>query len=90
MKNYLIIEDNIVTNVCLWDGDVNKWTPPNNAIVLEQETTPSRIWSLVNSEYELLDTVGDGAIGFTYDGTRCITHEEKPENPNIIPVTIAE
>lgn len=80
-QNYLIIQENVVTNVCLWDGDVNTWTPPAGATMLVQETTPTKIWGLVNNEYVLVDSIGDAGIGFTWDGTYCITNETKPTTP---------
>lgn len=92
-KNYLMIQENAVTNVCLWDGDVNSWTPPADAIMLIQETTPTKIWELneVKTEYVLTDSIGDADIGFTWDGSYCITNKQKPENPVYdIPVTTFE
>lgn len=79
IKNYLIIQENIVTNVVLWDGDIQSWTPPNGALALPQETTPTKIWDLVNDEYVLINSIGDALIGFTYDGQYCITNMPKPE-----------
>jgi hypothetical protein len=78
-QNYLIIQENVVTNVCLWDGDVNTWTPPADATMLVQETTPTKIWGVVNAEYVLVDSVGDAGIGFTWDGTVATTNQPKPE-----------
>ena len=79
IKNYLVIEQNRVTNVILWDGNAQTWAPPSDALVLSQETTPTKIWTLVNDEYVLVDSIGDALIGFTYDGTYCITDIPKPE-----------
>lgn len=74
-----MIQDNIVTNVTLWDGDVNSWQPPSNVIMLVAETVPTKVWGLVNNEYVLVDSVGDAVIGFTYADGVCTTHEPKPE-----------
>ena len=80
MNNYLIIENNLVTNICVWDGDVNSWQPPSEAITLIAETTPTKIWNLdlELKDYVLVDSIGNASIGFTYDGSVCITNEEKP------------
>lgn len=79
IQNYLIIEDNIVTNVCLWDGNTNSWQPPHNSITLIQETTPTKVWRLVDDEYVLVDSIGNACIGFTWDGLVAITNESKPD-----------
>lgn len=31
---YAMIKDGKVENVCLWDGDVSKWTPPDDMEVI--------------------------------------------------------
>lgn len=74
-----MIESNVVTNVCLWDGNTDTWTPPSDATMLVQSTTPTKIWGLVNNQYELVDSIGDATIGFTWDGTVCTTNQPKPE-----------
>lgn len=78
-QNYLIIKENIVTNVCVWDGNEQTWQPPQNATMLVQSTTLTKVWELVGKEYVLVDSVGDANIGFTYDGTYCITNEPQPQ-----------
>ena len=90
-QNYLIIEANVVTNVCVWDGDTTIWTPPINSIAIVQSTTPAMVWNAVIvdkviTDWELLETLGAGNIGFIWDGTNCITNEPKPEVP-VQPVT---
>lgn len=79
-----MIQENVVINVVVWNGDTSQWNPPNNVIMLSQETTPSQVWKLneTKTEYELKDTVGEAAIGFSYDGHFCITNLEKPEPPS--------
>jgi len=79
-QNYLIIEENIVTNVCLWDGNINTWQPPIDATMLIQATTPTKIWKLTleKTEYVLTDSIGNADIGFTWDGKVAITNQEKP------------
>ena len=82
-QNYLMIQENIVTNICLWDGNTQTWQPPQNATMLIQETTPTKVWELINDEYVLTSSVGNAKIEFTYDGSFCVTNEPKPEKSNI-------
>jgi len=82
-QNYLIVEANIVTNNVVWDGDVNTWMPPVDSIQLVQSTTPAMVWQPVIvdgkiTDYVLAEQIGAGSIGFTWDGTNCITNESKP------------
>ena len=84
-QNYLMIPTatNVVENVCVWDGDVNTWTPPADTLMLVQATTPAMVWQPVIvdgkiTDYVLTEQIGAGSIGFTWDGTNCITTETKP------------
>lgn len=88
-QNYLIIESNIVTNVCIWNGDISQWTPPQGAIALVQATTPAMIWQLNadKTDYVLTEVIGAGGVGFTWDGTDVTTNELKPNPPKPQPVT---
>lgn len=76
-----MLENSVVTNVCLWDGDTETWTPPAGATMLLQETTPALVWELVDGEYVLQEVLGQGQIGFTWNGTACMTNEPKPQPP---------
>lgn len=82
-QNYLIIEQNIVVNLVVWDGDTTKWTPPIGSIVLIQANTPSLVWQLNDDKtaYVLTEVLGNGQIGFTWDGSVLITNEPQPPNP---------
>lgn len=79
-QNYLIIQENVVTNICLWDGNTQTWQPPQSALTLVADTTPAKIWELnaEKTDYVLVNSVGDAGIGFTWDGTYCVTNEPKP------------
>jgi hypothetical protein len=82
MQNYLIInqETNIVENTCVWDGNTQTWNPPANSLVLVQATTLAVVW-VWNEELndtELQEQLGQGGVGFTWDGTKCITNQPKP------------
>ena len=90
-QNYLIIESNVVTNVVVWNGDTSNWTPPTGSLALVQATTPAMVWQPVIvdnkiTDYVLTEEIGGGSIGFTWDGTNCITNEPKPAIP-VQPVT---
>jgi hypothetical protein len=84
-QNYLIIENNVVTNVALWDGDTSQWTPPQGSIALVQAITPAKVWeldtTLVPPSYVLVEQIGQGQIGFTWDGTVLTTNEPQPIPP---------
>lgn len=86
-ENYLMIPKatNIVENICLWDGNPNTWTPPENYLMLLQATTPAKIWGWDGTEWVLVDQLGIGGIGFTWDGAACVTNESKP---TVVPTTI--
>ena len=34
MNKYAIIENGVVTNICLWDG-ITEWLPPENSSVVQ-------------------------------------------------------
>ena len=82
-QNYLMISTvtNIVENICVWDGDVNTWQPPADTLMLVQATTPAMVWvsdEAIPPVWTLTEQMGAGALGFTWDGTNCITNEPKP------------
>lgn len=35
VSRYAIVKDGVVVNLCLWDGDENKWTPPEGAVAVK-------------------------------------------------------
>lgn len=87
-QNYFVVENNIVVNCVVWDGDVNTWTPPANATMLIQTTTEALIWAPVFTDkkvtdWTLTETLGAGDIGFTWDATTQVltTNEPKPAIP---------
>lgn len=82
IRNYLQIQDNEVTNVVVWDGNVNTWQPPEGSIMLVQDETPAMMWmqdtSVSPAVYRLTEQMGLAGVGFTWDGTVCITNEPEP------------
>lgn len=79
IENYLIIEQNIVTNVCVWDGDTDTWTPPEGSVWVPQATTNTKVWVFKEIDYVLEDSIGNASIGFIWDGNYCVTNEDKPK-----------
>jgi hypothetical protein len=79
-QEYLQIENNIVTNLVMWDGNTNTWQPPANVTFLPNATTPCMIWeyNFTTKVYELKQTFGTGQIGFTWDGNVLMTSYPKP------------
>lgn len=86
-QNYLIIENNIVTNICVWNGDTSQWSPPQGSIALVQSNIPAIIWQLNvdETDFVLSEVMGAGDIGFTWDGTILTTNQPKPPLP-LVPV----
>jgi hypothetical protein len=87
MQNYLIINQatNIVENTCVWDGNTQTWSPPANYLALIQATTPAVIWVWNDAlnDTKLQEQLGQGGVGFTWDGTKCITNQPKPLIPEV-------
>lgn len=88
-QNYLIIEHNVVLNVCVWDGNTDEWTPPLGSIALAQSSTPALVWRINTAtspiKWELTEVIGAGDIGFTWDGTVLTTNAPEPA-----PITASE
>lgn len=86
-QNYLIIEQNVVINIVVWDGDTTQWTPPQGSVALPQATTPAMVWELVSgqAQYTLVEVVGVGDIGFTWDGSVLTTNQPQPQPPKPAP-----
>ena len=78
---------NVVENICYWDGNVNTWQPPANTLMLVQATTPAMVWVWNNNitppDFVLTEVLGQGQIGFTWNGTVVTTNQPKP----VIPTT---
>jgi hypothetical protein len=85
-QNYLIIENNVVTNIVYWDGNTNTWQPPADSIQLIKSTVPALIWDtdgLVPPSWVLKEYMGVGDIGFLWDISTQIltTNQPKPDYP---------
>jgi len=82
-QNYLMVQSNVVTNNVVWDGDTQTWTPPSNATMLVDATTPAMVWELNQdkTDYILVEQIGAGDIGFTWNGSVLTTNEPQPTIP---------
>lgn len=82
VQNYLMINQstNVVDNVCLWDGNPDTWQPPAGYLMLAQSTTMALVWfwDAPIKDWVLVQRVGEAQIGFTWNGTECVTNEPKP------------
>ena len=87
-QNYLMIENNVVVNTIVWDGDSNTWMPPVGATMLLQATTLAGVWVLNSdkTDWVLTEMYGLGSVGFTWDGIVLTTNEPKPD-PIVQPTT---
>ena len=90
-QDYLMINDstNTVENVVTWDGNSDTWQPPQGYTMLVQTTTPAMVWGLNEdaTDWILVEQIGVATIGFTWDGTACITDQPKPPKPQAQPTT---
>lgn len=74
-------QTSICENVVVWDGNADTWTPPAGYLMFIQASTPAKVWKWNKSAlaWELVIVVGQGGIGFTWDGTYLVTDEPMPE-----------
>jgi hypothetical protein len=91
LQNYLMIDlsVNTVENICLWDGNTETWQPPTGYLMLVQATTMALVWQWDKAipDWVLAQQMGQGQIGFTWNGSECVTNDPKPEPPQPQPVT---
>ena len=90
-QNYLIVANNVVVNLTVWNGDTSQWTPPQGSIALVQATTPAIVWvrdaTVTPAVYKLEEVIGAGAIEFTWDGSVLTTNLP---DPTVVPVNVLE
>jgi hypothetical protein len=81
-QNYLMIDlsVNSVENICLWDGNPETWQPPAGYLMLVQATTMAQVWVWDKTilDWVLTQQLGQGQIGFTWNGAECVTNDPKP------------
>jgi hypothetical protein len=87
IQNYLMINESthIVDSICIWDGNTETWQPPTNTLMLIQANTQALVWKLNadKTDYVLVEVLGSGAVGFTWDGSVLTTNEPKPVIPTV-------
>jgi hypothetical protein len=90
-QNYLMINQstNVVDNVCIWDGNPDTWPPPAGYLLLVQDYTLALIWFWDKAirDWVLAQQLGQGQIGFIWNGIECVTNEPKPAPLNEQPTT---
>lgn len=86
-QDYLMVNEstNIVDNSVVWDGNPNTWQPPAGYLMLADLQTPALVWELNadKSDWILVEQMGGGTIGFTWNTTTQIltTNQPKPAIP---------
>jgi hypothetical protein len=79
---YLQIQNNVVTNNVMWDGNTQDWQPPSDATMVITADTQALVWELNvdKTDYVLVEKLGQGQIGFTWNTTTQVltTNEPKP------------
>jgi len=79
-QNYFLIENNVVTNIEVWDTPL-----PTDITLIPQATTPAKIWTAnfttTPYSWEINTVIGAGDIGFTWDGTVLTTNQSQPSTP---------
>jgi hypothetical protein len=82
IQEYLMVnqETDICDNSCMWDGDTNTWQPPIGYLMLPKDTTPALVWDLntEKTDWVLVEKMGAGIVGFTWDGNDLVTNDTKP------------
>ena len=83
LQSYFVVENDVVTNIVVWDGNTDSWSPSANATMLVCATTMTKTWQLNNdaTSYVLTEVLGEGQIGFAWDGTILTTNKPKPADP---------
>lgn len=80
--------ENVCDNICNWDGNLDIWQPPAGYTMLVRSETPAIIWMLDDQlqppDWVLTEQMGEGQIGFTWDGKVLTTNQPKPEPPTPI------
>lgn len=48
---YAMIRNNVVENVCSWDGDTSRWQPPEGYLVIPAPDHVGRDWRYEGDEW---------------------------------------
>ena len=81
-QNYCMVNEttNVCDNITVWDGNPDTWTPPPGYLMLVQADTMALVWlwDAAIPDWVLAQEIGQGQIGFIWNGTELITNEPKP------------
>ncbi len=86
VQNYLLINTSvdpaICENICVWDGNKETWNPGENYIALPQDSTIALDWSwnTNTNTWIMTDAVGQGQIGYTWNGEKLVTNFPYPSS----------
>lgn len=89
-QSYLVINTSVDPAVCenitVWDGNTETWNPGENYVAVPVESTVALLWSYQESSnsYVLVESVGAGRVGYTWDGSKLITNKPQPTGINIV------
>lgn len=94
-QSYLIIESGVVTNIVMWDGNPETWTPPTGSIQIIKDTVTTKLWESFPQtidgktviDWELVEKPVVAEVGYTWDGQYLITNDPKPEVIEAQPIT---
>lgn len=82
-QNYCMVnlQTMLCENVVLWDGNRSSWNPAPEYLMLVQGETMAKVWTLISAQegYVLAPVLGQGQIGFLWDGEFLITQEPPPQ-----------
>jgi hypothetical protein len=86
-QDYLMVNEstNIVDNCVVWDGNSDTWQPPAGYLMLVDLQTPALDWDLNadKTDWILVEKLGAGTVGFTWNTTTQILTTNKPKPPAI-------
>lgn len=89
-QNYYMVNKttNTCENVVLWDGNPDTWQPPADYLMLVQDTTMALVWIWDKDigDWVLAQKMGQGQIGYQWNGSELVTNEPKPAPPKPQPV----
>lgn len=92
IQNYLLINTSIdpaiCENICVWDGNVETWNPGENYIALPLANTISMEWSwdYSTNTWIMIDSPGQGKIGYIWNGEKLVTNLPSPTSNTIIEI----
>jgi hypothetical protein len=70
----------LVENIVEWDGNTTTWQPHETYEAITTADKPTVVWAMneAGDDYDQVETIGNGGIGKTWDGTKFV-QVDKPE-----------